>query len=102
MSTKKTTRLELYQEVWSKSLLQLSKKYSMSDRGLAKLCKRHKIPTPPRGYWAKVESGVKAHKTKLPKPSDNPEIIIRATVQNIKKNINEKTRPDLKELYEIK
>ncbi|MCH2207979.1 MAG: hypothetical protein MK132_19190 [Lentisphaerales bacterium] len=94
----KITRLELYNEVWSTSILQISQKYGISDRGLAKLCKRHKIPTPPRGYWAKIESGVKAHKTKLLKPSDNPEIIIRATIKGIKK-IQEESVEDLKTEY---
>jgi len=37
----------------------LAGEFGMSDRGLAKLCARHHIPVPPRGYWAKVAAGEK-------------------------------------------
>lgn len=46
-------REELYEEVWSAPMSSLSKKYSISDVGLAKICKKLKIPVPGRGYWAK-------------------------------------------------
>ncbi len=41
-------------------------KYGLSDVGLAKVCKRHDIPRPPVGYWAKVEHGKKVRRPKLP------------------------------------
>jgi hypothetical protein len=42
----------------------LAQEYGLSDRGLAKLCSRHRILVPPRGYWAKLSAGV--HVTKPP------------------------------------
>ena len=63
-------RAQLYDLVWSKPMLQLAEELSISDRGLAKKCKRHKVPVPYRGYWAKIEAGKKARKSPLPK-SDN-------------------------------
>ena len=39
----------------------------MSDRGLAKLCERHAIPTPGRGYWRQKETGNPARRLPLPK-----------------------------------
>ena len=46
---KKTTftRQELYELVWSESMLSLSKKYNISDTALRKICKRMNIPLPP-------------------------------------------------------
>ena len=35
----------------------LALEFGISDRGLAKVCGRHRIPVPPRGYWAKVAAG---------------------------------------------
>lgn len=34
--------------------------YGRSDVGMRKLCHRHAIPTPPLGYWAKVQAGKRA------------------------------------------
>ena len=42
------TREELYEDVWSQPMLTLARRYGMSDRGLAKLCSRHRIPVPGR------------------------------------------------------
>jgi hypothetical protein len=38
----------------------------MSDRGLAKACRRIRVPVPPRGYWAKAEAGHRPRRPKLP------------------------------------
>ncbi|WP_170246121.1 hypothetical protein [Methylobacterium gnaphalii] len=37
----------------------LAAEFTISDVGLKKTCQRHRIPTPPRGYWAKLEAGQK-------------------------------------------
>jgi len=50
-------RERLYQEVWTEPIFQLAKKYGLSDVGLAKICKKLKIPRPERGYWAKLQAG---------------------------------------------
>jgi hypothetical protein len=44
------TRRDLYDEVWATPMLNLAKKYGLSDVGMAKLCRRHNIPLPGRGY----------------------------------------------------
>ena len=46
-------RKELYKKVWEMPITQLSKEYGLSDVGLAKICKKHNVPRPPRGYWAR-------------------------------------------------
>jgi hypothetical protein len=50
-------RVELYKEVWNQPLVQLSRKYGISDVRLGKVCRRLKIPHPGRGYWAKRTVG---------------------------------------------
>jgi hypothetical protein len=63
-------REELYDLVWSVPMIKLAKRFDLSDQGLAKKCKKHKIPRPPMGYWAKLEHGKAVEKTLLPNITD--------------------------------
>ena len=63
IKTKSFTRRELYELVWATPLSTLALQFGLSDRGLAKICKRHRVPTPPRGYWAKLAAGAKPKRT---------------------------------------
>jgi hypothetical protein len=56
-ATTRLTREELYELVWSEAMRTLAPKVGMSDVGLAKVCKRMRIPLPGRGYWAQFEVG---------------------------------------------
>lgn len=63
---KKTfSREELHELVWSVPVERLAKQYGFSDRGFAKICERHLVPVPPRGYWAKLEAGHPMRRTAL-------------------------------------
>jgi len=64
------TRKELYEKVWSQSVSSLAKEMGISDVGLAKICKRHNIPRPGLGYWAKKQAGIKIQQKPLPKGDD--------------------------------
>lgn len=66
MEEVKFTRLELYNIVWTQSMLSLSKKYTISDVGLRKICKKLEIPLPKAGYWAKIQAGKKVKREPLP------------------------------------
>lgn len=66
MAYRTITREALYEEVWSKPMMRLAKDFGLSDVGLAKICKRHNIPRPTRGYWARLEAGQKPEKAPLP------------------------------------
>lgn len=50
---------QLYELVWEVPMLELARRYGLSDRGLAKICERNGIPVPPRGYWARKRAGAK-------------------------------------------
>jgi hypothetical protein len=59
-------RRELYERVWTTPMVAVCRDYGISNVGLAKVCKRHKIPCPPRGYWARKHSGQAVRRTPLP------------------------------------
>ena len=59
-------RRKLYEEVWATPISRLSKKYGLSDRGLAKICGRLGIPVPARGYWRRKETGQGVTAEQLP------------------------------------
>ncbi len=65
------TRRELYEKVWSQPIRTLARKWGMSDVGLAKICKRHNIPRPGLGYWARREHGYKDKQMLLPPGEDD-------------------------------
>jgi len=56
------TRRQLYDLVWSKPMREAASDLGMSDVGLKKLCVRHRVPVPRRGYWNKVNAGHKPKK----------------------------------------
>ena len=51
------SRRDLYNRVWSTPMSKLARELDISDVGLAKACRRHNIPRPARGYWAKLAAG---------------------------------------------
>jgi hypothetical protein len=67
------TREQLYELVWQKPVSRLAEEYAISNVGLAKICGRAGIPTPPRGYWALLEAGRAPARPPLPK---GPSVLI--------------------------
>lgn len=63
-------RQELYERVWATPMRTLAAEFGVSDVGLAKACERHRIPCPPRGYWAKKQHGKPTRRLSLPPCSD--------------------------------
>lgn len=60
------TREQLYEKVWSQSISSLAKQWGISDVGLAKICKRHNIPRPGLGHWARKQHGYNPIQAPLP------------------------------------
>jgi hypothetical protein len=53
----------------------LAKEYGLSNVGLGKACRRHDIPVPPRGYWARKAAGQKPRRPPLPPAKDGDESV---------------------------
>lgn len=75
------TRKELYDLVWSEPLIQIAKKFKISDNGLRKICKRMNIPLPNAGHWQKIKYGYKVQVPKLSAKFDGNETI-KLTLRN--------------------
>jgi hypothetical protein len=62
----KLTREELYEKVWSTPCSRLAKEFGLSDVAIAKRCKKLAVPSPSRGYWARLQAGLKPRRVPLP------------------------------------
>ena len=51
------TRSELYDMIWEEPVTKVATELEISDVAVAKICRKHNIPVPGRGYWAKVAAG---------------------------------------------
>jgi hypothetical protein len=60
-------RAALYEQVWSEPVQDAAKSYRISGVGLGKVCRKLRVPVPPRGYWARVRNGPTVRKPPLPK-----------------------------------
>lgn len=56
----------------------LAKEFALSDVALHKICRKHDVPNPPLGWWAKKAAGQKVKQAPLPKakPGDSARITI--------------------------
>lgn len=55
--TRQLSRQELYELVWARPVTQIAEEFGLSDVALHKICKKHRVPVPARGYWAKFAAG---------------------------------------------
>ncbi len=74
-------RVDLYNEVWDKPLIKLSRKYGISDVRLGKVCRKLKIPHPGRGFWARRAVGQAVEQVPLPEFNDAP-VVKRLKTKN--------------------
>lgn len=51
------TREELFNQVWDRPMTKVAAHYGISGVALKKICDKHRIPVPGRGYWAKKAAG---------------------------------------------
>lgn len=72
----------LYKEVWQFPVVEVAKKYAVSDVTIHKICRSLVIPTPPPGYWAKLRAGKEVSIPPLPK-SDRIDVITGSRTQKI-------------------
>lgn len=69
----KISRKELYDAVWGRPVRTLAREWGLSDVGLAKACRKHQIPLPTVGHWAKVAVGRGVSKPPL---AGNPDAVL--------------------------
>lgn len=48
---------EMLEMVWKISVFKLAKSIGVTDNGVRHYCQKRNIPTPPPGYWRKLETG---------------------------------------------
>jgi hypothetical protein len=59
-------RAALYEQVWSRPVTHVALTYGVSGVFLGRVCRLLRVPVPPRGYWARVQSGKVPRKPTLP------------------------------------
>lgn len=63
---------QLHALVWDRPMTKLAAEFSLSDVALHKICRKHDVPTPPPGYWAKKTHGKPVKATPLQGPATRP------------------------------
>jgi hypothetical protein len=66
-------RKSFFEMVWSQPMTKLAAQFKISDVALTKICRRHEIPVPGRGFWARVAAGYPLKRPELRLPS-RPEL----------------------------
>jgi hypothetical protein len=62
----KVVRGDIYQRIWDRPAQTVARELGISGTRLKKICKELGVPTPPRGYWAKIEAGRTVMRAPLP------------------------------------
>ncbi len=73
MAEQVLTRRVLYDLVWSKPMTKVAEEFGISDVGLKKVCDKHRVPTPPRGYWARKDAGQPVKQARFHETADPQE-----------------------------
>ena len=60
----------MYDLVWSKPMSKVAQDFNISDVALKKICQKHRVPSPPRGYWAKKAAGKPVKQVRLVETAD--------------------------------
>lgn len=99
----KLTRKELYDLVWSEPMIALAKRFGLSDNGLRKHCKSMNIPTPPVGYWNKLEYGKSVEMIPLPENYEGKKtnVDLREVDISEEKQIDLSPPPNIKAIREL-
>jgi hypothetical protein len=64
--TTEVCREDLYEQVWSEPVTRVAHKYGITGTALSKICHKTGIPTPPVGYWQRLQYGYKPERPPLP------------------------------------
>ena len=91
MPEQELTRRAMYDLVWYRPMTKVAEDLGISDVGLKKICDKHRVPTPPRGYWAKRDAGkptkqIQFHSTADPQ---HEHIVIHGSHNNLAPEVRE-------------
>jgi hypothetical protein len=91
MPEQELTRRAMYDLVWSRPMTKVAEDLGISDVALKKICDKHRVPTPSRGYWAKKAAGkptkqIPFHNTTDPQQEH---IVINGAQQNLSPEVRE-------------
>src|SRR5262249_39552326 len=70
MPPQELTRRAMYDLIWSRPMRKAAEELGISDVALKKICDKHRVPTPPRGYWAKKQAGKPVREVRLHETAD--------------------------------
>lgn len=60
-------RDELYEAIWKEPATTLATRYGITSVMLAKICRKLRVPSPPRGHWARKAAGYAVQRARLPR-----------------------------------
>jgi hypothetical protein len=91
MPEQELTRRAMYDLVWSRPMTKVAEDLGISDVGLKKVCDKHRVPTPPRGYRAKRNAGKPTKQIQFHSTSDpqHEHIVIHGSRNNLAPEICE-------------
>jgi hypothetical protein len=77
--------------VWSRPMTKVAEDLGISDVALKKICDKHRVPTPPRGYWAKKDAGKPTKQTQFHNTADpqHDHIVIHGSRNNLAPAVRE-------------
>lgn len=99
------SRQDLFDKVWSSPVTRVAAEFGVSDTAVRKMCRRHGIPVPSRGYWAQVAAGRTFPRPKLEPASrarletvrfvgaGQPSPEVKAVAERLKEKAREGERP---------
>lgn len=95
------TREQLYQRVWSTPMTKLAAEFGLSDVAVKKMCRKLDVPTPPRGYWARLAAGQKMKRPPLPKKREAPTIQIDAATNAARRAKTERATQEREQMQPL-
>lgn len=78
-------RKKLYEDIWSRPATTIAKETGITSVALKKICEGMDIPTPPPGYWTKVQCGKTVKIPPLPKANSDTRLLWDVNLMNSRK-----------------
>jgi hypothetical protein len=85
MPEQEITRRAMYDLVWSRPMTKVAEDLGISNVALKNICDKHRVPTPPRGYWAKRDADKPTKQIQFHSTSDpqHEHIVIHGSRNNL-------------------